>query len=487
MTATVLSFLVFLAAFAAIGTLSIRRRRSKVDDYLLASRSVSPWLVGLSSVVTNNSGYMFIGLIGFTYAEGLSAVWLTVGWITGDLVAWYTVHPRLRAASQTSPAETVGALIAETVRDRPRVVAVALALLTVAFLATYAAAQLNAGSKALHVMFDWNIEAGAVLGAGIVLLYCFAGGIRASIWTDAAQAFVMMAAMIALAGLSLLEIGGLDTLWRSLAAIDPQLVNIVPRDLRFGFALYLAGWFAAGLGAIGQPHILVRTMALEDATRIRVTRRIYFGWYIPFAVAAVLVALSARVLMPDVGQFDAELALPSLAQEMMPGVLVGLVLAGIFAATISTADSQLLTSAAAITQDLLPGVGQSYWKVKAGTAGVTLLVLLVVLAAPSSVFALVILAWSGLAAGIGPLLLVRLYGRPVSAATALAMMTAGVGTVTVWSLVLDWTLDVYEVLPGMAAGLAVYAVARPIERRLAAAKPAADADTGARASGAPPE
>jgi Na+/proline symporter len=170
MSWVLVSFVGFLAFFAAVGTLSIRRKRSVVDDYLLASRSVHPWLIGLSSVVTNNSGYMFIGLIGFTYSEGLSAIWLTVGWILGDLVAWYVVHPRLRAISETSPAETVGALIAEPFGRHARLIAVLLGIVSILFLATYAAAQLNAGSKALYVIFNWNIEVGALLGAGIVLL-----------------------------------------------------------------------------------------------------------------------------------------------------------------------------------------------------------------------------------------------------------------------------------------------------------------------------
>lgn len=456
MNPVIVSFLVFLALFAAVGTLSMRRRRSAVDDYLLASRAVNPWLTGLSSVVTNNSGYMFIGLIGFTYSAGLSAIWLTLGWIAGDLMAWYLVHPRLRAVSEASPAETVGALLAEPCGKGARLIAAVLGVVTIVFLATYAAAQLNAGSKALYVMFGWNIGVGALLGAGIVLLYSYAGGIRASIWTDAAQSVVMMLAMVSLAVLCLVEVGGPAGLWRGLRALDPALVDPIPRDLRFGFTLYLIGWLFAGFGAVGQPHIVIRTMALSEARLIRTARRVYFGWYLPFATAAVLVALSARVIMPEADAFDPELALPKLANDLMPGVLVGVVLAGIFAATISTADSQLLTCAAAFTQDIVPGAGQSYWKVKLGTAGTTVLVLVVVMLAPASVFQLVIVSWSALGAGIGPLMLVRLYGRPPPAPVAIAMIGAGLATSIVWGLVLGWTMDLYELFPGMAAGGAVY-------------------------------
>lgn len=451
-----ISFIGFLLLFAAIGTLSIKRKRSAVDDYLLASRSVHPWLTGLSSVVTNNSGYMFIGLIGFTYSEGFSAIWVTVGWIAGDLVAWFFVHPRLRAVSETSSTSTVGALMAEPYGKGAKMVAGLAGIISILFLASYAAAQLNAGSKALHVMFDWNIEVGALIGAGIVLLYSYAGGLRASIWTDAAQAVVMMGAMVALAVMGLNEVGGLEALFTGLKEIDSRLVDPIPEDLKFGFLLFLAGWLFAGFGAVGQPHILIRTMALSETRLIRTARRVYFGWYFPFATAAVLVALCARVIMPEVDSFDPELALPQLAQDLMPGVLVGLVLAGIFAATISTADSQLLTCSAAFTQDLIPNAGQSYWKVKLGTALTTLLVLGIVFAAPSSVFQLVIVSWSALGAGLGPLMLVRLFLKPPPAGVAVAMMLVGCAVSIFWGLGLGWTMDLYELLPAMLAGAGVY-------------------------------
>jgi sodium/proline symporter len=266
----------------------------------------------------------------------------------------------------------------------------------------------------------------------------------------------MMLAMLSLAVLCLYEVGGPVGLWRALHALDPALIDPIPHDLRFGFTLFLIGWLFAGFGAAGQPHILVRTMALSDARLIRFARRVYFGWYVPFAIAAVLVALSARVIMPEIEAFDPELALPTLAGELMPGVFVGIVLAGIFAATISTADSQLLTCSAAFTQDIVPGAGQSYWKVKLGTAGTTAVVVLVVMFAPANVFDLVVVSWSALGAGIGPMLLVRLYGMPPPVPVAVAMIGAGVLTSITWGLGLGWTMDLYELLPAMLAGGAVY-------------------------------
>lgn len=466
----IVSFVISLLLFALVGALSMRKRKKSVGDYLLASRSIGPWLTALSSVVTNNSGYMFIGLIGYTYMQGVSAVWLSLGWMLGDYIAWHTVHPRLRRASELQPSNTLSQFLAGKGGKGHPLTAVIGGLVTLVFLTTYAAAQLSAGSKALHVLLDWPVDAGIFIGAGIVLLYSFAGGIRASIWTDAIQSVVMLLAMYLLLFICVREVGGMVSLLRQLEAIDPALVAWRPESLHFGFIAFFLGWLAAGFGVVGQPHILIRTMALRSTDLIKKTRRIYFAWYVPFTIAAVLVALYARILLPEVGEFDAELALPQLAKTFLPDILVGVVLAGLFAATISTADSQLLTGSGAITQDILPGIGQSYRMVKTGTLAITSVALVIALTANSTVFTLVIFSWSGLGAGLGPLLLGRLYYRPLSPASAVVVIITGVTTVVVWRSVLGFSDDVYELLPGFMAGLVAWFLCAGIEKVMAVLK-----------------
>jgi len=271
--AAAITFIAVMLVFVAIGALSMRNKAASVDDYLTASSQVPPWLVGLSSVATNNSGYMFIGLIGFTFSQGISAAWLAFGWLAGDLVAWYTIHPQVRRFSETHPVNTVPALIAhrgERARGALRVTAGAV---VIAFLAVYAAAQLLAGAKVLHVVFAWPDWLGVVGGALVVLVYSFAGGLRASIWTDAAQSFVMLGGMLALVGAGIANAGSLATLWQQLAEIDADLVTLEPEGLLFGLPLFVAGWIAAGLGVAGQPHLIVRTLALRDPTDIGSARR----------------------------------------------------------------------------------------------------------------------------------------------------------------------------------------------------------------------
>jgi sodium/proline symporter len=312
------------------------------------------------------------------------------------------------------------------------------------------------------VLFGWNYAVGAVIGADIVLLYCFSGGIRASIWTDAPQSVVMVGEIFLLAITGVAEAGGFAALWQKLAAIDPQLINIAPANARFGFGLFVLGWFGAGVGVIGQPHIMVRIMASRRPEDARFTRHIYTAWNFLLTIGCTIAALCCRVLLPVDQSFDPELALPTLSMELLPAALVGVIIAGLFAATMSTADSQILVCSAAITQDLFPRWGNSYGMGKLCTALVTLVILLLTLTTVESVFGMVTMAWSALAGSLGPLMIVRVMGWQASPRLAASMMTVGLAGVFVWRFTLGFGDDIFEVLPGMMAGLLVYAAGRAL-------------------------
>ena len=341
------------------------------------------------------------------------------------------------------------------------------AIVTLAFLGAYAASQLLAGSKALYAVFGLDYVIGIVLAAAIVVAYCFSGGIRASIWTDAAQSIVMLGSMGLLVTIATIDCGGFSGLWSQLAAIDPALVSVVPQDLKFGFGLFLLSWLAGGVGAIGQPHIMVRAMALDRPQDMGQSRNLYAGLYVLFASGAILVGLAARVLVPgllDGG--DPELALPTMAVALMPAALVGMILAGIFAAVVSTADSQILSCSASLSQDLLPQQSNSYRRAKVSTLVVTVLVVAIALSSNKNMFALGVFAWSALSCSLGPVLAVRVWKLPLAPGVAIAMMVGGIGMATVWNWVLGWSASVYEVLPGMAAAVAIYAIAQPLSSAL---------------------
>ena len=269
--AIALSFIAFLLLFTGVGIYSASRKKNTTADYLLASRNVNPWLTGLSAFATAHSGAMFISSIGWTYQVGLSSMWLLLGWFLGDYLAWFFVHKPLRVISEETSSETIGAFLAGEPKENRSIAAVS-ALITIAFLGAYAAAQLLAGSKALHAIFDLNYSWGIILGAIIVVAYCFSGGIRASIWTDALQSVLMMVAMIMLLVVAVGACGGLGGLWQQLEAIDPALIDPIPQNLQYGFGLFMLSWLVAGLGVVGQPHIMVRAMVINNAEKIGITQ-----------------------------------------------------------------------------------------------------------------------------------------------------------------------------------------------------------------------
>lgn len=455
----VASFVACLLGFLAVGCSAAWRSRRTTADYYVAEGGVPPLLVGLSAVATNNSGYMFIGAIGYTYVTGLASLWLMVGWISGDLLASLLVMRQLRAAAaRTGAISYVGLLSQWLSPGGAGIWRRVAAVLVIAFLLAYTSAQFFAGSKALQVMFGWPLWAGAVMGAAIAVLYCFAGGIRASIWTDVAQSCLMLAAMGLLLQAALGELGGPRAAWADMAAIEGFLAWF-PADLPLpgaaGAVAFVVGWLFAGLSVIGQPHIMVRYMALDDVDHLLRARLWYYAWFTLFYALAIAAGMLSRVLLEVGAGFDEELALPTLAVTLLSAPLAGLVLAGIFAATMSTADSLILSCSAALSDDLMPSHRGNLRWARGSTVLMTGTALSLALVQPASVFALVILAWSGLASAFVPLLLVLALGRRPRVGQALLMMLGGLAVAVVWRA-LGWQASVYEGLPGIVTGVLVY-------------------------------
>ena len=448
-----LSFIFFLILFTVVGVYAATQKQDTTADYLLAGRNVNPWAIALSALSTGQSGFLFTAQVGYAYSQGLSAIWLAIGWAIGDYLAWTLVFKRLRLVSEATEAETVPAFLAQK-QPGYRWIAVISALITIFFLGTYAAAQLLAGSKALNSLFGWDLAWGIIIGAIIVVVYCFSGGIRASIWTDSVQTIVMIGALLLLFLTTISAGGGVGNIFSDLEQIDLNLVALFPRDLPWGFLPFFIGWLVAGFGAVGQPHIVVRAMALDSAENMNKARDIRTICGIVTAFTAIFIGLAGRVLLPTLN--DPELALLDLSQNLLPGILVGVILAGLFAATISTADSQILSCSAALTQDLFPGLAKSYRFAKIGTLVVTAIVLVIALANNESVFGLITFAWSILASGLGVLLILRCFEKPVSTVLAIAIMLVGIAVSMIWKLGLGYSGAVYEVFPGMAAGFLVY-------------------------------
>ena len=452
------SFVIFLAMFVAIGVASTLRSDRSSVDYLVASRSVSPWLVGLSAMATNNSGYMFIGAIGYTYASGLESLWVMFAWMAGDFLASFFIHAKMRAVSQQRSNLSFGSLVATWGGDDFRKVRLLAGIITVLFLGAYAAAQFNASSKALYVVFGWDYSIGAILGSVLVLLYCLTGGIRASIWTDAAQVVVMFLAMAMMLVVGVQEIGGVEAFFARLGNVSPTYLNLFPATVGNGvltIALFILGYVAGGVGIIAQPHVMIRFMALDDPGHMRKARTYYYSAYFAFCVLTFSVGLSARLIFPDTSAFDPVLALPMMTTALLPELLVGPVLAGIVAASMSTADSQILGCSAALTEDIAGQRGGSVWFRRFATAVVTMVALAISLFGIDSVFVLVLYAWSVLAAAFAPLIILYALGEKLTETKALLVMTSCTAIALGWRA-LGWGAIIYEVAPAMVFGILGY-------------------------------
>lgn len=466
----IISFVLALLVFVAVGLSSVLLSKNTKQDYYLAGQSIPPLFVGLSAVATNNSGYMFIGAIGYSYTVGLSSIWLMVGWILGDFVASLFVHKKLRQIAGDTGEVTYGGAISKWLGGDAKNVQRVIGAISLTFLIAYAGAQFLAGSKAMSVLFDWPLWSGAVISAGLVIAYCLAGGIRASIWTDVAQSFVMLFAMGILLFVALAELGGVQQALYSLNRIE-SFMDLFPSDTFIpglaGAGLFVLGWMFAGFSVAGQPHIMVRFMTLNDNKYINRARFWYYLWFTAFYAMAVCVGILSKLFFSDQANFDAELALPTIAQQLLHPALVGVVLAGIFAATMSTADSLVLNCSSSITHDLFPQKIQRTWHLKVVTVLVTLFALVWALLNSQSVFDLVIMAWSGLASAFVPTLFLLCVNIKLKPSYSIVTIFCGLVVALLWRAA-GFHSYIYEGMPGILAGLAVgYVLHRLALARLA--------------------
>tara|TARA_B100001057_G_scaffold113398_1_gene111729 strand:- start:81 stop:1487 length:1407 start_codon:yes stop_codon:yes gene_type:complete len=454
-----LSFCLFLLLFTFVGFLSVLRKKNTSQDYLLANQEIKPWVAAISAISTSNSGYMFIGQIGFTYVYGLQSVWLMFGLIFGDFVSSLFVHKNLRQKSEQLKAFSFVNTISKWHGDNYKYVQLLGGFIVLIFLSTYAAAQLNAGSKSMYVLFGLDYRLGSIVGGIIVLLYCFAGGIRASIWTDVAQSIVMIIAMLLMVIFGINEIGGFSIFVNELQKVSPDYMKWFPSTSFSDFFLapymFVLGWFFSGIGVIGQPHVMVRFMTINKTKNIPKTRIYYYTWYFLFYSLTILAAFVARLLIPETENLDPELALPTLATNLLPEFFVGIVLAGIFAATMSTADSQILACTASITNDLLLNKKNNYLVNKLVTVVVTVFVVTIALNDNKNVFNLVLMSWSTLACCFSPLLIIYSLRQKVSEFVSLCMMIIPLIILLIWRY---YGLNnlIYEVAPGIISGILTF-------------------------------
>ncbi len=456
--AVTLTFVVYLLVVLAIGIVAWRST-ANLRDYILGGRRLGRWTTALSAQASDMSGWLLLGLPGYAYVAGLESAWLVIGLLAGTWLNWRFTASRLRTATEAyGDALTLPEYLQRRFADPYGLLRLLGAAVVLLFFTFYTASGLVAGGKLFETVFGlpyiWAVSA----GAGAVLAYTFIGGFLAVSWTDALQGMLMLFALVLVACFGVAVTGGFDGLAAGLAERNPALLNAFTDSagapLTVIGVLSLLGW---GLGYFGQPHILARFMAVRSADELVAARRIAVGWVIIALAAAMTVGLTgAAWLTPALEGADTEKVFMAMAAALLHPVVAGVCLAGILAAVMSTADSQLLVASSAVSEDLYRDLlrpdarpGELLWIGRFAVILIAIGAFLLALDPESKVLDLVAYAWAGFGASFGPTLLASLYWKRMSLAGAYAGILVGGITVVTWKSLSGGIFDLYEIVPGV--------------------------------------
>ena len=417
------TLVIYLIVLLGIGIWA-RDRVGDSADFHLAGRRMGPVIAALSASASSSSAWTLLGMSGAAYAWGLQAVWLIPAVVSGFVINWVFIAPRLQPASHASGALTLVEFLAHGAPERTERALRTIGALIILFCFTlYVASQFQAAGTAISTATPVAPAAAMLVGAVIVIAYVFLGGFWAASVTDALQGLMMLAVALILPAVALAAVGGPAALWSGLQALeDPALLRLVDQPSLLLAMVFVAGLFGIGLGYPGQPHVVNRFMALKSADQIRLARSIALGWAVLIYIGMVVLGWAGRVLMPVLA--DGEAVLLVLAVDLLPAVLGGLITGGVLAAIMSTSDSQLLVAGSAVSHDLRRG------RISLAADRLVIVVLGVIavglaLYFPASIFDRVLFAWQVLGNAFGPLLIVLLFAGPVDARYRLAAMLTG--------------------------------------------------------------
>ena len=464
----VAAFLGYLLLVVGIGAYSARFSSRGIGNFFVGARAMNRWVVALSAVVSGRSAWLLLGVTGMAWTMGVSAIWAVAGYTLVEFFLFWHFAPRLRRLAEARECITLTDFFAERFRDERGTLRLVLSAVIVIFMTAYVSAQFVGGGKAIGASFGLDPQTGVVLTALIVLVYTSIGGFLAVSLTDTVQAVFMVFALLAIPFLAIAGIGGLDALLAQVTAYDPSFVDLF--SLGAGAFLGLVG---IGLGSPGNPHILVRYISIGDPRELRWAAWTGTTANVLMGSGAVLIGLVGRVYFPEISMLpaeDTENLYPLLAEQILPSVLFGMVVASIFAAIMSTADSQLLVGASAVVRDVYEKVlrrGEELPEqrlVFLSRAVVAVLVgaaLLLGWVAEDLVFWLVLFAWAGLGAALGPTTVLALYWRGTTKAGVIAGLVTGTVTTIVWYLTPVLREFLYELIPAfLLAAFATWIVSR---------------------------
>ena len=477
----------YFALMLAIGFYAYRNSTSSSEQYILGGRKLPPAVAALSAGASDMSGWLLLGLPGALYLSGLASAWIGIGLTLGALVNWILVAPRLREQTERyDNSLTIPQFLANRFPSRAMALRVVSAVIVVVFFSVYTASGLVAGGKLAESAFsavlgfgsmsDYAI--GVTLTLSVVLVYTVIGGFLAVSLTDFCQGVIMMLALIIMPVVVLFGPGGggLAQASETLATVDPNYLSWFSGLTAVGFVSAMA-W---GLGYFGQPHIIVRFMAIRSLKEVATARTIGMSWMIVSVVGAISLGIFGRAYAVRNGLqvADAETIFIVLADLLFHPLVTGFLFAALLAAVMSTVSSQLLVASSSLTEDFyrlfLRRDASDKESVLVGRISVLLVGLVAVAIAwdpNSQVLGLVSNAWAGFGAAFGPLIILALTWQRMTGSGAVAGLIVGASTVIGW-IALGWNASfmggpgVYEIIPGFAAAwIAIYVVSLATENR----------------------
>ncbi len=456
----VIAFLVYLAVIVGVGIWSSRFSSKGISEYFIAGRKMNRFVMALSAVVSGRSAWLLIGMTGMAYSVGAQAVWAVAGYIIVEFFLFLYYARRIRRFAEAHDTITIPDFFASRFGDKNGLLRIVLVAIILIFMVGYVSAQFVAGGKAFASGFNLSPISGIVITAIIVLVYTIIGGFLAVSLTDMIQAILMLLSLVILPVIVLVSLGGWQPAMAELSTIDSLLID--PFALSAGVAIGLLG---IGLGSPGNPHIVARYLSIEHPSQLKTACYVGTFWNILMAAGALITGLAGRAVFPEVSMLpaaDTENLFPLLANAYLHPVLFGVVIASVFAAIMSTADSQLLVAASCVVRDVYEKILKKGQKVSQKTlvflsrlvvAILVILSLLFGLIAEDLVFWLVLFAWAGLGAALGPTTILALYWDRTTRAGVLAGMITGTMVTIIWYFTPVLKDAMYELIPGFIAGL----------------------------------
>ncbi len=462
----IIAFALYLGLMMYIGIYYYRKSKN-LSDYILGGRQLGPWITSMSAEASDMSGWMLMGLPGFAYSTGISAIWIALGLAGGTWLNWAFISKRLRNHTEVANNSlTIPDYLKNRFRDHTKILPIVSALFIVIFFLIYTSSGFVAGGKLFNTIFGLDYVTSLLITAGVVIFYTFLGGFLAVSWTDLIQGTMMFFAILLVPVTAAFMLGGPTDTMNLIASEFPQGLSIWgPETDTFTLVIGIISSLAWGLGYFGQPHILVRFMAISSAKELKKATNIAMVWVIISLLAAVVVGLVGKVYLttPLEGP-DVERVFLVMNEQLFPPFVAGLIWSAVLAAIMSTASGQLLVTASSVAQDLYKNIVRhktnDYELVMISRITVLVISALAIWLAldPSSyILTMVAYAWAGFGAAFGPAILLSLFWRRMTLKGCVAGVIVGGLTVLIWKQ-FAW-FGLYEIVPGfILSTLAIYIV-----------------------------